>query len=321
MKVLSVYNLEFPEYVDELNIAGYKFKRINEYEKAYIGLQHTVRVIGGEFPIDLNTGGHQQTAVVEIPENEESVILPWSKEGNFKKLQDVLLLLTLFIGRNVFALNPGEEKYPLRPDPRGHFWGGQFILSMNRNVKWRHKGTGEFRSDEEMKGKLVYDYDHLDSGLENTINNVLSLITSEKWKEEYGSGYFIFIFRQAVRQHDIEPAFLLCWTIWEHLFTLHNKYWLDDVSILQTSGDKKISFILNRYLLAKLSDSSRKEIKRLAKARNRLVHFGEKPDNVDIEEMIMFVRLTEQIMAIVLGLKPSNAFNSIDDLHKFLKDK
>lgn len=319
MKELRVYNLEFPDYIHELNIGGYKFKRIADYEKALAGLQQIVEEIGSEFPKKLNTGTHQQTALVEIPAKEESAILPWVKEGKFTKLQDVLLFLTLFTGRNVFALNPGEEKYPLRPDPRGNFYGGQFRLSEHRDVKWRHKKTGDFRTDKEMENQPVFDYDHLDFSLEITINEVLATIGSEKWREVYGNGYFIFTFRQAMRQHDIEPAFLLCWTIWEHLFTLHNREWLDDFSIEQTSGDKKVAFVLNKYLLIKIDDGARTEIKRITRARNRLVHFGERPDNVDLDEMTMFIRLTEQIMAIVLGLQPSNAFNSVERLQEFLK--
>ena len=319
MKELLVFNLEFPEYIQEINIAGYKFKRVVEYANAFAGLQHIIESVGGEFSVRLNTGTHQHTANVEVPEKEESAILPWIKDSNFTKLQDVLLFLTLFTGRNVFAINPGDEGKPLRPDPRIHFWGGQFRLSIHRDVRWRHRETGEFRTDEEMKDKPVFDYDNLDFGLERAVNEVLDKIASKEWGEKYGNGYFIFTFRQAMRQYDIEPAFLLCWTIWEHLFTLHNREWLDEPTVLQTSGDKKIAFILNKYLLIKIDDSARTEIKRITKARNRLIHFGKKQDNVDLDEMTMFIRLTEQIMAIVLELQPSNAFNSIERLRTFLK--
>lgn len=321
MKELSVYNLEFPAYIDTLDIAGYKFKRIDDYATAFADLQHTIEVFGSEFPIKPNTGTHQKTAIVEIPEQEEKAILPWTKEGKFTKLQDILLLLSLFTGRNVFTLNQEEEKYPLRPDPRGHFWGGQLRLSVQRDVKWRHKTTGEFKSEEEMKGVPVFDYDYLDLGLEKTICFILETLQSKTWRDEYGTGYFIFTFRQAVREYDIEPAFLLCWTVWEHLFTVHNRHWLDDASIEQTSGDKKIAFILHRYLRIEINAAARTEIRRITKARNRLIHFGPIPDNVDLEEMTMFIRLTEQLMAIALNLEPSNALNSFDHLEKFLQGK
>src|SRR3989338_10407277 len=254
MKELLVYNLEFPAYINTLDIAGYKFKRITDYATAFAGLQHTIEVSGSEFPIKPITGTHQQTAIVEVPDKEEEAILPWAEESKFTKLQDVLLFLILFTGRNVFALNLGEEKYPLRPDPRGHFWGGQFRLSLQRDVRWKHKTTGEFKTDEEMKNTPVFDYNYLDMGLEKTICLLLETINSKNWRAKYGTGYFIFTFRQIVKQENIEQAFLLSWTLWEHFFTLHHRYWLDDKSIEQINGDKKIAFILYYYFLQEIND-------------------------------------------------------------------
>jgi len=319
MKKLAVYNLEFPPNVRDMTMCGYRFSRIENYDEAFSKLAHRITVSGGEFPIIPTTGSHQQTAFVEVPETEEDPVLPWDKKGGYTKLQDVLLFLTLFTGRNVFALNPGEEKYPLRPDPREHVYGGQFHLSARRIERWCNKETGELLTEKEVQGKAVWNYDLIDLGLEQTINQVIETIASPKWQTTYSDGYFIFLFRQAMREHDIEPAFLLCWTIWEHLFALQNKEWLDDASIEQTNGEKKFAFILNKYLLISIDDAARKEIKRMTKARNRLVHFGKKPDNVEIEELRMFIRLTEQVVAIVLNLEPSNVFNSIDHLHQLLK--
>ena len=51
MKERPVYNLEFPAYIDELNIAGYKFKRAKNYQEAFAGLQHKIEAYGGEFRI------------------------------------------------------------------------------------------------------------------------------------------------------------------------------------------------------------------------------------------------------------------------------
>ncbi|MCK4828400.1 hypothetical protein KA005_72390 [bacterium] len=321
MKQLAVYNLEFPVYVNTLDIAGYKFRRIGDYETAFVGLQHIIEVSGSEFPIKLNTGTHQQTAIVEIPEKEEKAILPWAKESKFTKFHDVLLFISLFIGRNVFALNPGEEKYPLRPDPRGHFWGGQFRLSAQNDVQWRHKITGALKIKEEMTSMSALDYNRVDLGLEKTVCAVLDTINSKSWREKYDTGYFIFTFRQIIKQENIEQSFLLSWTLWEHFFTLHQRRWLDNRSIEQINGDKKIAFILHHYFRQDINDFARRRIRRLTKARNRLVHFGPIPENVDFDEIEMFIRLTEQLIAIVLGLEPSNVLNSFDHLQNFLRGK
>jgi len=321
MKILTVYNLEFPAYVYELNICGYIFKRASNYENVFAGLQHTITVSGGEFPIRPNTGTHQATATVEIPDLEDSCILPWVKESKFSNLQDVLLFLSLFTGRNVFALNPGEEKFPLRPDSRGNFWGGQFRLSAYSNARWRNSKTGEIRTEDRMKGVPIFDWHCFDDGIEKTITDLLKLIVSKDWTEIYANGYFIFTFRQAMKQEDVEVAFLLCWTIWEHLFTVHNRKWMDDSSIEQTRGEKKISFVLYKYFGKVIDNFARNNIKRLVRARNKLMHFGTPSDSVDIKEMQMFIRLTEQIMSMILNLKPSNVLNSIDSLESFLIKK
>lgn len=320
MNTLQVYNLEFPDYIHELNIGGYRFVRVPDYENAFKKLQHKVEVIGSEFHVVPVTGSHQITATVEIPDSESDAILPWNPEMKATLLQDVVLFLTLFTGRNVFALEPLQEKQIITADPRLHPWGAQFHLSIQREIIWQNRHSGEIISDAQMQGQQKADYNLLDFGLENTIKGVLATIMLPEWKNEYDNAFFLFTFRQAMRQDNLEPAFLLCWTIWEHLFAIHNRNWLDASSIEQTSGDKKIAFILNKYLLVSIDDVARGEIKRIARARNRLVHFGPIPENVDYEEMEMFIRLTEQIVAIVLRLEPSNAFNSLDRLKEFLKE-
>jgi hypothetical protein len=321
MSEQHIYNLQFPDYIKTLNIGGYKFKRIKNYPQAFAGLQHIVHALGAELPMIPNTGTHQFTAIVEIPKKEKAPILPWDKKYKHTRLNDVLLLLSLFTGRNVFSLHEEEEKFPITRDPRGHYFGGQFELSAIQDFQWRNKKTGECVPDDKMDGKLVYDSEHIDLGLEQTINKVLNTISTNEWKEEFGNGYFLFLFHQALDIHNIEPVFLLCWTIWEHLFALHNRNWLDQSTIEKMSADNKISFIINKYLLIKLDASANKEIKRITKARNRLVHFGMKPANVDYSEMDLFIRCTEQIVSITLGLKPNNAFNSIEQLKKMLKIK
>ena len=210
MKPIHVYNLEFPAFVHELKIAGYSFKRVENYEAALLGLQHRVAV-QNEFNVRLNTGSHQLTARVDFPNEEERAILPWVEEGKFTKLQDILLLFTLFTGRNVFALTEEETRLVLRPDPREHFYGQEFHLAVRYSDKWRERDTGRILSAEEMRGVPVFDYDHFDAGLEETLNEVLATIASEGWQQEYGNGYCLFLFRQAMLQNGIETAFMLCW--------------------------------------------------------------------------------------------------------------
>lgn len=147
----------------------------------------------------------------------------------------------------------------------------------------------------------------------------MATISSKEWQEEYEGGYFLFLFRSAIQRQIRETSFILCWTIWEHIFAIKNRKWLDNSTMEQMSGDKKIAFILNQHFLKKIDEKARKNIQRISKTRNRLIHFGIKTDQVDLKEMDMFIRLTEQLMAIILGLSPSNLFNSFEDLDSFLK--
>lgn len=317
MNPLDVYNLEFPAYVNELNIGGYSFRRVENYEAALLGLQHRAEILL-EFNVRSNTGTHQLTATVQIPDNQQPGILPWAAEGNFTKLQDVLLLLTLFTGRNVFALNEGENGLVLRPDPREHFYGQDFILSLKTKDRYRHRESGRIFTEKQMQGVPIFDYDHFDGGLEETLNEVLETITSEEWQAEYGNGYCLFLFRQAMLQYGIETAFMLCWTIWEHLFTLNKQASLSEKQISDTGGEIKVTFVLKKYFEANINNTARAAIKRLTRARNRLVHFGVMPDDVLIAEMRMFVRLTERIMAMALGLEPADPLNTLGALNSFL---
>lgn len=317
-QVTKIFNLEFPPYIDELKIGDYTFKRVKNYKDAFDGMMHLVNSIGSEFNTDVQTGGHQITATVEIPQKEKECVLLW---GNKKmtQLDDVLFLLTIFTGRNVFKKDWEDKKgMAIMADYRMHHFGGQLHLSLEYESRWKHRETGKLKTENEMKGIPVFNYHQINIGFEKDLNKVLETISSKAWQEEYEGGYFLFLFRSAIQRQIIESSFISCWTIWEHIFAIKNRKWLDDKAIIQMSGDKKIAFVLNHYFLKKIDNNARKEIQRINGTRNRLVHFGIKTEQVGFDEMDMFIRLTEQLIAIILGLSPSNIFNSFEKLEKFL---
>lgn len=324
MKQVEIYNLEFPAYVDELTIGVYKFRRVDNYAEAFSRLQNFVRSFGSEFPTVENTGEHQITAIVEIPDEEPAPVLPWQIEDAAKRtqLQDVLLLLTIFTGRNVFEKN-WDGDGAITADHRIHQWGGQLHLSIGewKGTFFKNKKTSEIVDLPTQPDALLLDYVPVNLEYEKDFNKILELISTEKWQKEFDGGYFLFLFRQAVQRQIIETSFLLCWTIWEHLFAIHNNSWLDEDSIQKMSGDKKIAFILNKYFLKKIDKKEADMIAKLKNSRNRVVHFGKKTEKVSYQDFEMFIRLTEQLVAIILNLKPSNAFNSTEKLEKFLSDE
>ena len=147
-----------------------------------------------------------------------------------------------------------------------------------------------------------------------------ALIRSEEWLQKYRRGYFLLLARQAFYEQPIESAFTQCWTVWEHLFAILNQNWLSAKQIQQLDSSEKIAFILTEFALkGEIDDLSRKRIKSLAEIRNRLIHFGKFPERDAVyDNAILFVRLTEFVIAKILGLSPSNVFNTTEKLERFL---
>lgn len=320
-KIIQIFNLEFPPYIEELKIGDYIFKRIENYEEVFNGMMHLIKSSGSEFNTQIKFGSHQITATVEIPQKEKKCVLPFEND-KLTQIDDILFLLTIFDNRNIFKKDwEDEENIAIISDHRIHQYGDQLSCSIQYESRWKGINTGELKTEAEMKDIPIYDYHQVNIGFENTINKVFKLISSKKWQDEYEGGYFLFLFRSAIQRQIIETAFISCWTIWEHIFAIKNRKWIDNTTIEQMSGDKKIAFILNEYFLKNIDDKARKNIKKISKTRNRLIHFGKKTEQIDYKEMGMFIRLTEQLIAIILELSPSNIFNSFEALDSFLSEK
>jgi len=150
-----------------------------------------------------------------------------------------------------------------------------------------------------------------------------ALIRTEEWQRQYDGGHFLLLSNLALRQQPLETAFTQCWTISEHLFTLHNKRWLSDEQITRLNRAEKIAFLLVEYALkGEINKSEKERIKSLVDIRNRLVHFGRFPKGGSVyRDAVLFIRLTEFIIAKTLGLSPSNVFNTMEELEDFLKRK
>ena len=316
---LKIFNLEFPPYIKELTIGDYKFERIDNYKEAFNGMMCLVNSFGGEFGTQMKTGSHQITATVAIPLKEKKHIL-LHENNNLTQLDDILFLLSLFTDRNVFKKAwESSDDIIVISDHRRHLYGDQLILSLDEEWVFKNKATEELKTEIGQKDQHIA-WNQINIGFEKSLNQVLDTISSKKWQSEYEGGYFLFLFKSAIQRQIIETSFISCWTIWEHIFAIKNRKWLDDKTLERMGGDKKVAFILNQYFLKTIDNVARENIQRLNKTRNRLVHFGKKTDKVDYKEMKMFIRLTEQLMAIILELSPSNVFNSFEKLNTFLKE-
>jgi hypothetical protein len=299
-----VYNLEFPPWCPAMTIYGYKFSRVPDYPDRVAQLQH-LGTAYSEFPISANTGQHAFTAYVELPEHEDRAVLEWADSDN-TALNDVLLLLSIFTGRDVFAVEDEDKDIGvILADPRQYKWGGVLICSISYKEQPADSDAWEFGYD---------------IGREEGLNQIYGLIRSEEWQRKYEHGYFLFLANQAFHRQTLESSFIQCWTIWEHLFTVHNRNWLSAKQIRQLDSSEKIAFILTEYVLKdEIDDTSRKRIASLAEIRNRLVHFGKFPERSSVhDDAVLFIRLTEFVIVKILGLSPSNVFNTVERLEEFL---
>lgn len=300
----SVYNLEFPSWCPSLNIYGYEFSRVENYKEKVLQLQHLMK-IHSEFVIKANTGQHAITAYVELPSNQDKPSLAWNNSET-TALDDILLLLSIFTGRDVFVVEEFiDSSWVITADSRLHQWGG----SLRTSIPYK---------ESEGDDMIAFRYD---IGFEEGLNQIYNLIRTNEWLKKYQHGYFLFLARQAFRRQNLESAFTQCWTIWEHLFAIHNRHWLADDTIRRFEAIEKIAFILTEYELRnEIDGKSREQIQSLAKIRNRLIHFGRLPDHGSVyDDTVLFIRLTENVIAKTLGLNPSNIFNTDEKSEAFFQ--
>jgi hypothetical protein len=302
----NIYNLEFPSWCPEITILGYRFSRVEDYQDRVIRLQY-LNTSFSEFRVPANTGEHAITAYVDTPDHEEDAVLEWGDDDS-TALTDILLLLSIFTQRDVFAVeinDSQDETGVITADPRSYQGGGILRCS----IPYRGQPTGE----------EPYRYD---IGFQDGLNQIYTLIRSEEWQRNYRRGYFLFLARMAFRRQPLEAAFIQCWTIWEHLFAILNQSWLSEREIRSLSASEKISYLLVRYALRdEITEAEHRRVNALARIRNRLVHFGRFPNHGSVHnDAILFTRLTEFIIARILDLSPSNVLNTLEGLEDFLNN-
>lgn len=286
-----VYNYIFPYMCQELTINGYIFRRVDEYIKRVQSLQHLISSFS-EFDRPINTGTHAVTARVELPLKEKKPVVEWG-DKKATALDDILLLLSIFTLRDVFAMpEPFEKgKAAITADSREYFFG------LRTAIKYE-KGEDEYG-------------DQYNIGFQKGIESVYNRMRTAPWQKEYERGRFLLLFRSACKRQILETSFITCWTIWEILFTLHNQSWLSDEQIIKLPASEKISYILTRYQIKKtLDERDRTGIKRFVKMRNALVHARRFVDEDALYDATLFVRVTAIIVSQILGLSLSDVLGS-----------
>ncbi len=177
-----VYNLEFPEYINEMNLGGYVFKRLPEYPKVYSKMMWLVNSSGSEFATKEHTGSHQATASVFETGTPSS--LPW-REDNATKLQDVCLILSIFTQRHVFLLEKEtfENNPTLVSDHRSFHYGGILKCSIPYEAEYFNKDNFK-----KITKKKIINYEDIveqrDVGFQKGINKIIKLISNKQWQKK-----------------------------------------------------------------------------------------------------------------------------------------
>jgi len=289
----QIYNFEFPSFCKQIKIDSYIFQRVPEYAERVKSLQHGVSVTH-EFSIPTTTGSHAITSLVDLPSKEKKAVFPWGNEKS-TALDDILLFLSIFTSRHVFAAEPDENGNSIIvADPRQYDLGRSLRTSL------------PYERNELVDGSVY------NAGFENGINKIYKRVRRKKWLESYGNGYFLFIFREACKRQILETSFILCWSIWEHLFYLRNQKWLSDEAIRKLPSKEKISFVITMYKIKEQIEQEDTEgLKRFVQIRNKLIHTGRFPDEQAKYEADLFVRITEIVVAQILGLTPKDVLGSL----------
>ena len=311
IRSLDVYNLEFRCHCDEVTVFGYRFRRVREYRERLLSLMHGVHFVS-EFNVPINTGSHALTATVEFSTPEHSAVLGWTGT-DATALLDVVLLLSLFTSRSVFIDDPAargeDDAFFVTHDPRQYPWGGILVTSLPYV-----QSPGKGKTEDERNRKSY------DQGMEIHLNGIYERIRQPSWLEEYRRGHFLLLYKWAAQQRTVDAAFIHCWTIWEHLFAVLNDSWMSRAHIQKVNASEKIAGLLVRFAFRKrLQEGEKKRLEEIAEIRNRLIHFGMFPEREKVHaDAVMFIRMTEYIIAQALGLTPSNIFNTVEEFESFL---
>lgn len=298
-KRLEVYNLQFQWPDEEMAIGTYTFVPRDDYLDRYEQLPHGMDSLRRpEGVVRACNGTHVATGFVLLPDEERALALGWARE-DATELDDILLLLSLFTQRRVLVFEE-EDIQGIIADPRKFHYGGTLALSLPQISR----GSG-------------IDTQHTQA-LSSGATEVNALIRSDAWQSTYSGGHFLFLFLAALHRQILETSFLTCWTIWEHLFRLHHEHWISRGSLRRLAAKEKIAFVLTKYgLREKISEADWKSVERFTRIRHRLTHDGTFEQHDDAKAADLFIRLTEFVIAKVLGLEPSDVFSPRERLDRF----
>ncbi|MDP2316514.1 MAG: hypothetical protein Q8P41_26710 [Pseudomonadota bacterium] len=258
-----------------------------------------------EFEFEPTTGVHAATAHVDCPDPEATPIFGWG-DPRRTRLDDTLLLLTIFTGREVFIdrheFDIGTRSV-FRQDSRQLLWGGTLRASVEYSYLPPEQGAAcEYVS-----------------GIETAVNQVLRQTSTDSWRETFYEGHFLFLLKAAFHEQPLQATFTQCWTIWEHLFYAVNRTWLTVEGDRSLPARDKILFLAERYgMMSGVDESGKRRVDGLVGIRNELIHKGRLPARDDVfRDVRMFILMTEFLATKIAGLRTRDIFNTVEKFLEF----
>ena len=273
-KIFKVYNLNFINVDDfqPFTIADYTFAPIPEKQPQKRNFYPSHYFLKCNRNMVIN-------AYVTIPvEQQDSVLRKGGKSSSYRKIkfiEDILMLISIFIGRNV-VLQSHKKRL-------------EFPLCAAKHCEMIAQNSDE---------------------LEHYLRSAIAQIELPEWQEKHDKGFHIRQFYSASNIFTGEARFLADVTIWEFLYYCEHKRSMPYEKLEWISLNTKINYLTKKYLLdGRASSIPEERLRIFADLRNQLSHSGKLPiqkpkspfTHLNIQGCFAYIRLFKHLtQALVL---------------------
>src|SRR5690606_5935689 len=122
-------------------------------------------------------------------------------------------------------------------------------------------------------------------------------IRSRQWQSTYDRGYVLFLAKQAFVHQILERAFLQSFTIWEHLYRVHNPSGLARKDLHRIKAKDAIGYLLKHYgFWHENTHNVRESVQKYFVAtRNEVAHNGRFPSKLGNKDALTFTEVTARL--------------------------
>lgn len=235
-KIFKLYNLNFlfANGFEPFTVDGYAFYPIKN-------MSQTNKIESSDDVLRFNRKMHFN-AYVSIPARQKDSIFrrtgKYSKHRKIKFLDDLLTIISIFIGRNVV--------------PRFYYKFSEFPTFSAKHCEIISKNSIQLKTHLEL---------------------AISKITKDDWQQKYENGFHVIKFYNASNITIAEPRFLADVTIWEFLYHRNNSHLSYD-QMRRISLNTKINDLVKKCFLNNDPSIPEDRFRIFSDIRNQLSHNG-----------------------------------------------